>query len=158
MVTLIDLGATHNFISSTLVSQLKLPINDTEPYGVQMGTEDKETGRGICKGVLLQLEGIDVVEEFLSLRLGSSDIILGVKWLETLGTTQTNWKTQTMAFEVGGESVCLKGDPSLGKSLITLKAMSRELKKEKGGVLIELSNSELEKHEEVEPPEFLRSL
>lgn len=98
-----------------------------------MGTGDKEAGKGICRGILLQLEGIDIVEEFLPLRLGSSDIILGVKWLETLGTTQTNWKNQTMDFEVGGESICLKGDPSLGKSLVSLKAMSRELKREKGG-------------------------
>lgn len=123
-----------------------------------MGTGDKEAGKGICRGILLPLDGIDIVEEFLPLRLGSSDIILGVKWLETLGTTQTNWKNQTMDFEVGGESICLKGDLSLGKSLVSLKAMSRELKREKGRVLIELNQSELGELKEVEAPEFLKEL
>lgn len=81
-----------------------------------MGTGDSEQGQGVCQGVLLRLGEIDIVEEFLPLRLGSSDVILGMKWLETLGTTQTNWKEQTMKFEVAGEQVCLKGDRSLGKN------------------------------------------
>lgn len=78
MVTLIDPGATHNFISTTLVATLELPISDTEPYGIRMGTGDKEDGRGICQGVLLQLQEIDIIEEFVPMRLGSSDVILGM--------------------------------------------------------------------------------
>nr|KAJ0213053.1 hypothetical protein LSAT_V11C400166470 [Lactuca sativa] len=90
VVTFIDPGATHNFISSQIVKELALPITDTEPYGVRMGTGDNEEGRGICRGVMLQLQELDIVEEFLPLRLRSSNVILGIKWLETLGTTQTN--------------------------------------------------------------------
>ncbi|KAL4589299.1 hypothetical protein LXL04_002205 [Taraxacum kok-saghyz] len=87
VVTMIDPGATHNFISSKLVEELQIPVLETEGYSIRMGTGDKEPGRGICKGVLLQLQELAIVEEFLPLRLGSSDIILGMKWLETLGTT-----------------------------------------------------------------------
>lgn len=112
VVTFIDPGATHNFISSQIVKELALPITDTEPYGVRMGTGDNEEGRGICKGVMLQLQELDIVEEFLPLTLGSSDVILGMKWLEALRTTQTNWKYQTMVFTVGDRQVSLKGDPS----------------------------------------------
>ncbi|KAL4568635.1 hypothetical protein LXL04_024250 [Taraxacum kok-saghyz] len=77
VVTRIDPGATHNFITSTLVSSLNLLVTDTEPYGVRMGTSDQETSRGICKGLLLQLPELEVVEDFLPLRLGSADVILG---------------------------------------------------------------------------------
>lgn len=34
VVVLIDSGATHNFITSDLVSQLQLPVSQTEHYGV----------------------------------------------------------------------------------------------------------------------------
>ncbi|KAL4574682.1 hypothetical protein LXL04_021518 [Taraxacum kok-saghyz] len=100
VVALVDPGATHNFISVELVAALSIPVQDTTPYGVQMGTGDSEEVKGVCKGVQLQLNEIDIMEEFLPLRLGSSDVILGMKWLETLGTTQTNRKEQTMDFEV----------------------------------------------------------
>ncbi|KAL4558785.1 hypothetical protein LXL04_036987 [Taraxacum kok-saghyz] len=68
VVTLIDLGATHNFISSKLVEDLQIPVLETEGYNIRMGTGDKEPGRGICKGVLLQLQELDIIEEFLPLR------------------------------------------------------------------------------------------
>lgn len=48
-------------------------------------------GRRVCKGVVLQMEGGLVVEDdFLPLGLGNSDVILGVQWLETLGTVVSN--------------------------------------------------------------------
>lgn len=156
VVTLIDPGATHNFLSLNLVTTLGLPICETEPYGVRMGTGDKEQGRGICQGIRLQLNDLEIVEEFLPLRLGSSDVILGMKWLETLGTTQTNWKNQTMDFEVDGRQVRLVGDRSLGKSLVTLRAMERELKRQGNGVLIELSQTEVKEEQIKTIPVFLK--
>ncbi|KAL4558953.1 hypothetical protein LXL04_031079 [Taraxacum kok-saghyz] len=158
VVTLIDPWATHNFIASNLVAELGIPVQDTEPYGVRMGTGDREEGRGVCQGVLLQLAEIDVVDEFLPLCLGSSDVILGMKWLETLGTTQTNWKDQTMIFEVGSKQVKLKGDPSLRRSMITVKAMERELRREKQGILVELSSTETEEKPHMGAPTFLQPL
>ena len=41
-------------------------------------------GEGACKGVMLTMQDIAVVEDFLPFELGSSDVILGMKWLESL--------------------------------------------------------------------------
>lgn len=109
VVTLIDPGVTHNFITSHLVSTLRIPIDETEPYKVRMGTGDSERGTGICKGVLLHLKELDVTEDFLPLRLGSFDVILGMQWLETLGVTKTNWKEQTNEFDVVGRKAKIVG-------------------------------------------------
>ncbi|TXG60604.1 hypothetical protein EZV62_015177 [Acer yangbiense] len=138
VVILIDPGATHNFISANLVQKLKLPITRIEAYGVTMGTGDSVRGEGICKGVTLHLQGINIVEDFLPLGLGSSDVILGIQWLATLGMTHTNWKLQVMKFQLGNESVTLRSDPSLKKTLVSLKAMMRTCKHE-GGLLVELN-------------------
>lgn len=142
VVTLIDLGATHNFIASHLVASMGISIDETEPYGVRMGTGDSERGTSVCKGVVSHLKELDITEDFLPLRLGSSDVILGMQWLETLGVTKTNWKEQKMEFEVNGRIARIEGDKSLGKSLISLKAMARTLSKDPYGYLIELSNTE----------------
>ncbi|KAK0577832.1 hypothetical protein LWI29_000918 [Acer saccharum] len=138
VVILIDPSVTHNFISANLVQKLKLPITRTEAYEVTIGTGDSVKGEGICKGVTLHLQGINIVEDFLPLGLGSSDVILGIQWLATLGMTHTNWKLQVMKFQLGNETVTLRGDPSLGKTLVPLKAMMRTCKYEKG-LLVELT-------------------
>lgn len=49
-----------------------------------MGTRGSVQGEGICRGVTLQLRGIDIIDDFLPLRPGSADVILGFQWLEKL--------------------------------------------------------------------------
>lgn len=68
-------------------------------YEVIMGTGMAVQGAGICKGVLLSLQNLEINEDFLPLELGSSDVILGMKWLATLGKVQVDWKSLTMRFK-----------------------------------------------------------
>ena len=56
---------------------------------------------GVCKGVTLMLQNIEIVEDFLPIELGSSDVILGMKWLATLGETQVDWGSLVMKFRSG---------------------------------------------------------
>ncbi|KAF7807918.1 putative mitochondrial protein [Senna tora] len=46
---MVDSGASHNFISSTLVSKLKLPVKGTTAFEVTVGDGHKVTGKGMCK-------------------------------------------------------------------------------------------------------------
>lgn len=50
-----------------------------------MGTEQIEKGRGVCREVLLSLQGVQVQDDFLPLDLDSTDVILGMQWPQTLG-------------------------------------------------------------------------
>lgn len=54
----------------------------------------------------------------------------------------TSWKTQEMQFELNGKVVKLVGDPTLARSQISLKAMFRTIRKEGGGLWLELSQLE----------------
>lgn len=154
-MTLIDPGATHNFISLTLVSTLNLPVTETTSFLVRMGSGDKEPGKGICKGVMLHLREIDIVDDFLALRLGSADVILGLKWLRTLGKTEHDWKKQIMTFNIGNKSIVLTGEPTLGRSLISLRALGKKLAKEQQGILVELCNIEANLEQTSRVPDFL---
>lgn len=57
-----------------------------------MGNGDSIRGTGLCENVVILLGEAVVKENFLPIELGNSDIILGVEWLEKLGTVESNWK------------------------------------------------------------------
>lgn len=88
VVVLIDSGATDNFMSWELIKELKPPVTETDGYKVQVGTGRAVNGIGKCRGVVLQLQSLVVVQDYLPIEMGSSDIILGIQWLTTLGTVQ----------------------------------------------------------------------
>jgi len=69
-----------------------LSREETASYGVIMDTGMEVQGAGICKGVKLSLQNIQIVEDFLPLELGSSDVILGMKWLASEGKMKVDWK------------------------------------------------------------------
>lgn len=98
VVVMIDPDATHNFISLVLVSKLNLPISPTEYFSVSLGTGGTVSGQGECRDMVLNLRVFELVDNFFPLDLGNSNVILGVQWLEKLGTVSTNWKLQIMQF------------------------------------------------------------
>lgn len=113
MVVLIDCGATHNFISLELVRKLCITVTDTSQYGVMVGTGSLVRGVGICKGIVVALPNIEIVDDFLPLTLGCTDLILGIKWLGTLGKMQVHWGLLIMKFKVDGNSVTLQRETNL---------------------------------------------
>ena len=139
VVVLIDSGATHNFISTQVVDQLDLTLTDIGNFGVVMGTGKVEKSRGICRKVLLRLQGLEVLEDFLPLELGGIDVILGMKWLQSLGEMRVNWQLLTMEFKEGQRVVVLQGDPGLCKTLVSLKTMAKAIREMGEGFLVELN-------------------
>lgn len=158
VVVMVDPGATHNFIALSTVEAAGVPVMGTMGFGVSLGNGEALKGEGVCKDVRVQLDGgVEVVEDFLPLKLGNSDVILGIQWLEKLGVVLTNWKTQIMTFELKGETVTLVGDPTLVRSQISLKAMIKVLQKEKQGYWVECNKLEANSASSREPsvPTFL---
>lgn len=139
VIIMVDSKATHNFISNEAIGKLGIPVTPSKEFGVSLGTGESVNRSGLCKSVIVKVQGLVIVEDFFPLDLGNSDVIIGIQWLEKLGTMTTNWKTQTIKFMFGGDSVTLRGDPSLGKSRISLKAMLHNLRKEKQDYLIEFN-------------------
>ena len=78
----------------------------------------------LCKGVALTLQGVEVLEDFIPMELGCTDVILRVKWLRTLGGTDFNYDSHVMRFKLGNTTITLRGDPSLKRSAISLGCCS----------------------------------
>ncbi|PWA91318.1 Ty3/gypsy retrotransposon protein [Artemisia annua] len=127
VVVLIDCGATHNFLSNNLVKDLGY-----------LGNGKIDNSYGLCRQVVLTLHDLQVIDDFYPLELGSTDMILGIKWLQTLGDMTVNWKELRMSFVKDGKNVTIKGDSGLSRTLVSLKSMVRSLQKEKKGFLVEM--------------------
>lgn len=156
VVVLVDPEATHNFISQRLVAHLQLPVTKTEAYRVTLGTGSSVQGEGICQGLLLHLSDAKIIEDFLLLELGSIDVILGIQWLEKLSMVQTNWKTQVLKFRVGDQTITLRRDPSMGRSLVSLKSMMKTIWREGAGVIVEIHQKEVIKEDDSTTPKWLQ--
>lgn len=113
MVVLIDSGATHNFVSVQLVGPLGLNIKGNRETRVMMGNGRFEKSLGMCKGVVLTFPCYQLVSEFYPLELGSTDLILGIKWLRTVGDTYVNRKELIMTFIEVWCKITLKGEADL---------------------------------------------
>ena len=132
---LIDCKATHNFLSMEFVEELKLPLPTTTNYGVVMGTGMAVHRRGICKKVIVEMQELTIVEDFLPLNLGSTDVILRMQWLGTLGTIEVNWRNLVIKFKMEETLMILRGDPSLCKYGVSLKTLMKDLQQHGQGIM-----------------------
>lgn len=91
---------------------------------------------------MLTLPQCQVIEDFYPLQVGSSYIILEIKWLQTLGDMTINWRDLRMTFYEGNRQVTLMGDLSLSKLLVSCKSLARILKHESTGSLLHFNSIE----------------
>lgn len=75
------------------------------------------------------MKGMEIVADFYQMVLGSTDVILGFKWLATLGETLINWGQLSLQVTVDGRLVKLQGDPSLYHTQMSLNSLQRVVKR-----------------------------
>ena len=125
IIVLIDCGATHNFISESLVEELQISTKSTTNYGVILGSGTAIKGKGVCEAIEMMIGEWRVIDDFLPLELGGVDAILGMQWLYSLGITEVDWKNLILTFTHHEEKVVIRGDPSLTKARVSLKALMK---------------------------------
>ncbi|XP_035541674.1 uncharacterized protein LOC118344675 [Juglans regia] len=159
VVILVDSRSSHNFVESTLITKLKLPIDASSNLNVRVANGQSLRSGGACNEVRLKVQGIVFPPSLHLLNLAGYDIVFGIQWLVTLDTITWNFSKLLMGFTYGGKSVELKGlklNPSVIKDghklLKTTTAKSR-------GILLQIMAQEVkEQKEEVLDPEFTKML
>ena len=122
IVILIDTGASHNFIATSLVKELGLTVIPTKQFGVMVGDGHEVKGMGLCKAVELEVQGFHLTINCLPFELGRVDVILGCDWLRTLGKFSINLNSSLLSFRWGNEKVVLRGSSALATTKVSMKS------------------------------------
>ena len=77
VVILIDLGSTHNFVDSSLFSQLHIHVDSTQILEVKVANGEVLRPHGLCKDVSIGLQGYQFFVQLHVLPMGGCDLILG---------------------------------------------------------------------------------
>jgi hypothetical protein len=84
---------------------------------------------GQCENVKLQIGEYHLKTHMFSIEMGGCDIVLGEKWLCTLGLVTMDFKELYMSFMQEGKKHTLKGLTSSSPEIITSHHMEKLLKK-----------------------------
>ena len=98
IIVLIDSGSTHNFISERMVNLLRLPVVPTQTFTVRVANGENLKCQGRFEEVQIDLHGTIFSLTVYSLPLTGLDVVLGIQWLETLGSVMCDWRKLTMEF------------------------------------------------------------
>jgi hypothetical protein len=98
VIILIDSGSSHNFISERTANLLRLPVVPTETFTIHVANGESLKCRGRFEEVPVDLQGIVFSLTLYSLPFIGLDVVLGIQWLELLGSMICDWKRLTMEF------------------------------------------------------------
>lgn len=130
VVVLIDCGASHNFISYNLIVRCGLPIQPTLPYMVEVEDGHKVRCQGKCQGLTLEVQGVQIQQDFFVFSLCGADVVLGLEWLATLGEVRADFGNLKLSIGKGPVEHVLQGDPILSKSKSNLKTLWYDFKQQ----------------------------
>ena len=102
VMVLLDIGSTHNFLGSTMAKRLNIftfPMPNMKVM-VADGKENEKVGK--CHKVKLQIQNFNLESPFYTVPLRGVDVVLGIQWLQTLGTYSANHQKQFIRFKWEG--------------------------------------------------------
>ena len=128
VVVLIDSGSTHNFISDKVAALLHLPVVPTAPFHVRVANSQPLKCQGRFDNIHILLQGIPFSITFYSLPLNGLDLVLGVQWLEQLGSVVCDWKQMTMEFQWANKPRLLQGSRAQNLQQASLEAIAKDMR------------------------------
>ena len=84
---------------------------------------------GKCHNIKLLMGEYVLITLMLSIPMGGVDVVPGVQWLQSLGTTAFNFQELFMKFSVEGKEVGLRGIAGKPGKIISSNGMTKLLKK-----------------------------
>ena len=125
---LIDSGSTYNFISEKMANLLRLPVVPTETFIVHVANGEQLECQGRYEKVPVEIQGVLFPLTLYSLFITGLDLVLGIQWLEKLGSVVCNWKQLTMEFQWDNKPRKLQGSASQSIEPATHEEISKELR------------------------------
>ena len=151
LVVLIDSGSTHNFIGTRVARLFRLPVVPTEEFTVRVANGERLKCQGRFERVPALLQGIPFLLTLYELPITGLDLVLGVQWLETLGSVVCNWRQLTMEFKWEHQVRKLQGTHHQHIQTASLKELTKELRQGQSLFAVYMHNATSIVHEGMPP-------
>ena len=132
---LIDLGSAHSFIDWKIAKELNCFLYlapECHANGGMINCSCK------CHNIKLSMGEYVLTSPMLSIPMGGTDVVLGVQWLQSLGTIAFNFQELFMKFSAEGKESKLRGIAGKLKKILSSNGVTKLLKKEQLGVIAQL--------------------
>ena len=113
---------------------------------------------GKCHNIKLSMGEYVLTRPMLSIPMGCVDVVLGVQWLQSLGTIAFNFQEPFMKFSAKGKEVELRGIGGKQGKIISSNGMTKLLKKEQRGVIAQLCSLDVSTLESYISPDLQKVL
>jgi hypothetical protein len=134
---LIDSCSTHNFFHYKLAKALNCFVTGPE-FQVMIADGGTINCSGKCNKINLTMGEYVMNSLMIVIPMGGADVVLGIQWLQSLGTIAFNFQELFMKFSLEGKEIELRGiTGKLGK-VISSNGMTKLLKKGHQGVIAQL--------------------
>jgi hypothetical protein len=99
VIILVDSGSTHNFIHHRISQETNCYIRAINNFQIMIANGGSMKCGGHCENVRLKIGKYHLKSHVFAFDIGGCDIVLGAKWLWTLGPILMDFKELTMQFD-----------------------------------------------------------
>jgi hypothetical protein len=103
VIVLIDSGSTHNFIHYKLAKDLNCFVYPTPEFQVMIVDGGTINCSGKCNKINLTMGEYVMNSPMIAIPMGGDDVVLGIQWLQSLGTVAFNFQELFMKFSLEGK-------------------------------------------------------
>ncbi|XP_058740982.1 uncharacterized protein LOC131613320 [Vicia villosa] len=137
LLTLIDSGATSNFIDSKVAAEIDVRMVETPTYVIEVGNGEKVRNQGVCEVLEFNVQGVNFSQHFFMMELGGTELVLGMDSLASPGKIEANFGELSLKWGKMDQTYEIKEDPALCVRQSTWKAMVKNLMDEGVGFYVQ---------------------
>ena len=126
---LIDSSSTHNFIHCKVDKEFNCFLNPTLECQVMVANGGTINCSGKCHNIKISMGEYVLNSPMPSIPMEGGDVVLGVRWLQYLGTIAFNFQEILFNFFLEGKEVELWGITRKTRKIINSNVMKNILKK-----------------------------
>ena len=126
---LIDSGSTHNFIHCKVAKELNCFLYPAQECQVMVANGGNINFSGKFHNIKLTMREYVLNSPILSIPMGGVDVVLGLQWLQSLGTVAFNFQEFFLKIFLEGKEIELRGITGKTGNIISSNVMENILKK-----------------------------
>ena len=129
VIVLIDSGSTHNFIHCRVAKELNCFLYPTPECQVMIANGGTINCSGKCHNIKLSMGEYVLTSRMISIPMGGADVVLGVQWIQSLGTITFNFQELFMILFAEGKEFESRGITRKPGKIISSNGMTKLLMK-----------------------------